>query len=445
MLLIGNARLITHNENAPYIENGCVAVQDGIIEAFGTTADLRSRYPDADWHDAKGRVVMPGLICAHTHIYSAFARGLAMPKKAPNRTFSDILRNQWWHIDKTLNEADNLYSAYATGLESVRYGVTTIFDHHASQSHVSGSLFAINKALEHIGLRRSLCYEVSDRDGQQAARQGIEENIAFIDYANSEPSGMVSGMFGLHASFTLSSDTLAACTKAMGTRGAGYHIHTAEGIEDVYDSLEKYGKRVVERLFDAGILGDKTLSIHNIHVTPAEMDLLAKTNTMAVHNPESNMGNAVGNTPILPMLERGILMGLGTDAYTHDMFESLKVTNIIHKHHLCDSNIGFGEALGMLFSANAAICERFFPRAVGVIREGAAADLAVIDYTPHTPMHADNLGGHIMFGIMGRSVDSTMINGKFIMLERKMQTVDEAQVLAECRSQSEDFWKRVLA
>ncbi len=443
MQLIGNGRLITWHKTKPYIEDGCVAFEGDTIVDFGTTADIRPAYPDADFYDAKGRVIMPGLINAHTHIYSSFARGLNFSQREPDRDFSDILKNKWWHIDKVLNHADNRYSAYATGLESVRYGVTTIFDHHASQRHVMGSLRTLSDALCDIGLRSCLCYEVSDRDGEGTAEEGIAENISFIDYAKKSDNPLIAGMFGLHASFTLSEATLQKCVGAMGTRTAGYHIHAAEGVVDLYDSLAKYGKRVIPRLFDAGILGDKTLCIHNIHINAAEMDMLRQTNTMAVHNPQSNMGNAVGCTPILQLLSRGILLGLGTDGYTQDMFESLKTANIIHKHVLCNPNIGFLESMEMLFSGNTAICSRFFEKPLGIISPGAYADIIVADYNPHTPMSAQNIAGHLMFGMMGRAVDTTVIGGQFVMRERVMQTVDEAELLAECRAQSSDFWARL--
>jgi len=443
MLLIGNGILITWNASMPYLEDGAVVFDGNSILDFGSTGEMRKKYDGAESYDARGRLIMPGLINAHTHIYSSFARGLSMPQPGPNKDFLDILENIWWRIDKVLNEQDNLYSAYATGLESVRYGVTTLFDHHASQYNVEGSLFAIEKALSHIGLRASLCYEVSDRDGKDTAKKAINENINFIDYSVKKDSDLIRGMLGLHASFTLSPETLEQCVEAIGSRNAGFHVHCAEGIGDLYDSLNKYGKRVVERLHDAKILGEKTLAIHNIHINDAEMDILKATNTMTVHNPESNMGNAVGCTPALHMLKKGILLGLGTDAYTQDMFESLKAANIIHKHHQCNSNIGFTESIDMLFKNNAAICQRFWEKPLGIIKPGAYADIIVVDYIPHTPLNENNIYGHIMFGLMGRCVDSTIINGRFIMKDRVMQTVDEQEILAKSREQSADFWKRV--
>jgi len=206
----------------------------------------------------------------------------------------EILENIWWRIDKVLNLDDTRMSAYATGLESVRCGVTTLFDHHASQNHVAGSLFAIADALQDIGLRSALCYEVSDRDGAETAARAIRENTAFIEHAAKDKTDMRKGMLGLHASFTLSDKTLEDCVAAMGGKNVGYHVHVAEGIDDLRDALKKYGKRVVERLYDAGILGEKTLAVHNVHINAAEMELLKATDTVVVHNPESNMSNAVG-------------------------------------------------------------------------------------------------------------------------------------------------------
>ncbi|MDL2254027.1 putative aminohydrolase SsnA [Ruminococcaceae bacterium OttesenSCG-928-I18] len=445
MILIGNGRMITWDRANPYVEDGAVLLQGGTIQAVGDTQTLRRNHPEAEFYDAAGRLIMPGLINTHTHIYSSFARGLSLPQEKPNRNFGEILENQWWRIDKVLDLEDCKYSAYATGLESVRCGVTTLFDHHASQHHVRGSLFSIEKALRQIGLRANLCYEVSDRDGEEVAAQAIEENIDFIDYAQKQPGDVIKGMFGLHASFTLSDKTLEKCVAAMGARNAGYHVHVAEGIADLEDSQKKYGKRVVQRLYDAGILGEKTLAIHNVHIDETEMALLHQTGTMAVHNPESNMGNAVGCTPALEMLEHSVLLGLGTDAYTQDMFESLKVANLIHRHEKSDPSVGFMECIEMLFYNNARICERFFDTPLGILRPGAAADVIVLGYTPHTPLQAATLAGHVMFGLSGRCVDTSFIAGKYVMKDRVMQTLDEEDILAKARTQCADFWKRVTA
>jgi putative selenium metabolism protein SsnA len=441
MLCVGNGILITRDKQNPFIEDGCVAVDGNRIADVGATKALREKYAGAEFHDAKGNIIMPGLINAHGHIYSALARGMALKDSKPSHSFKDILENLWWRVDRSLGLPEIKYSAYTTYIDSIKNGVTTFFDHHASAGHVKDSLFAIADIAAELGVRTSLCYEVSDRDGESIASEGIAENAAFIEYADKQGGDMLKGMFGLHASFTLSDNTLEKCVSAAG--GAGFHVHVAEGIEDLNDSQSKYGKRVVERLSGFGILGSRSIAVHCIHIDEHEMDMLKQNDTIVVHNPESNMGNAVGYSAAVSMLKKGILVGLGTDGYTTDMLESLKVANILHKHELRDPNAAWAEAPQMLFENNAAICARYFDSPVGVIKKGALADIIVVDYQAPTPVTASNYNSHILFGMMGRNVISTMIDGRFIMKDREILTADEERIYAESRETARKFWERV--
>ena len=293
-----------------------------------------------------------------------------------------------------------------------------------------------------MGMRSCLCYEVSDRDGKEVAEQGIRENVEFINSCNRTGDDMAKGMFGLHASLTLSDETLSRCCEENAGTGAGFHIHAAEGRVDLEDCLRRHGRRVIERLSDFGILGSKTIAAHCVHVDDREMDLLRESKTKVVHNPESNMGNAVGCAPVIDMLRRGVHVGLGTDGYTCDMFESLKVANILHKHHLADPKAGWAEAPDMLFRNNSLICEEYFSRPLGRLVPGAFADVIVVDYDPPTPMHAGNLDGHILFGISGPMVDTTVINGRVVMREGELTDIDEAEILAKSRELAEKVWQR---
>ena len=443
MLLIGNGRLITRGEDNRLIDSGCVAVDGRLIAEVGDTAALRAKYPGAEFIDASGGVIMPGLINAHNHIYSAFARGISIRGYAPNG-FLEILDGLWWRLDRNLLLEDTRWSAMATYLDCIKNGCTTVFDHHASYGGIRGSLFAIADAAKELGVRSCLCYEVSDRDGEAKMREAVSENAEFIRFASGDDSDMLKGMMGLHASFTLSDGSLALCRENT-PDGVGFHIHVAEGMADVYDSLKKYGKRVVNRLFDNGILGQNTITGHCIHVSGLEMEIIKDTDTMVVHNPESNMGNAVGIPPCMEMMRRGIMLGLGTDGYTQDMFESEKVANVIHKHELCDPGAAWGEVPKMLFYNNAAMAGRFFDTRPGVLEAGAAADIVVSDYVPLTPMTADNCDGHIVFGMSGRSVVTTVIDGVVKMRNRELVGIDEEAILAKCRERAADLWRRVNA
>ena len=292
------------------------------------------------------------------------------------------------------------------------------------------------------GVRGCLCYEVSDRDGTEVAAQGIEENRAFLQHCRQSIGSQLRGLFGLHASFTLSDKTLARCREAAADFNAGFHVHTAEAASDVDQCVREHGKRVVERWHDLGILGSRTLAAHCVHVNNREIELLRDTGTNVVHNPESNMGNAVGCAPVLEMMRRGVRVGLGTDGYTADMFESLKAANLVPKHRSGDPSVGWAEPPQMLFRDNAAIATECLGRPVGKLVPGALADIILVTYDPPTPLHAANLDGHILFGFSGGAVATTIIGGQIVMEDRKLCAIDEEEVMAKARASAAELWKR---
>lgn len=440
-MIIGNGTVLTNDGTHRVLPSGAVLVQGNEIIEVGDFSELKARYPDEGIHDVGGRLIMPGMINAHSHIYSAFARGFG--PKDPTRNFLEILENLWWHLDKELTVEDTKVSAYGTLSDSIMQGVTTVIDHHASPHHINGSLFAIAEAAADLGIRTSLCYETSDRDGDVIAREGIRENAGFIRWANMQDSDMVHGLFGLHAAFTLSDQTLDACREAAQGLDTGFHIHVAEGADDEILSVKEHGMRVVHRLERFGILGPKTLAIHCVHADDEELDRIRETDTMVVHNPASNMGNAVGTSPVVKMLRKEILVGLGTDAYTNDMFESMKVAKILQSHALSDPTVGFGEALTLQFENNPKILSRYFKKPLGVLQAGAYADLIVVDYDPLTPLNETTWGGHVLFGLSGCKVRDTMINGRFVMKDRILLTMDHTDLMAKCRSHAKELWSKL--
>ena len=431
MLIIGNGRLVTRDAGQPFFENGAVAIDGTTIKKVGTLEEIKKEFPEAEFVDAKGGVIMPAFINTHEHIYSAMARGLSIKGYDPHG-FLDILDGLWWTIDRHLTNEQTRQSARVTFIDSIKNGVTTVFDHHASFGQIKDSLFAIEDAAKEFGVRACLCYEVSDRDGMDKSREAVLENARWIKHALADDTDMFAGMMGMHAQFTISDETMefAAANKP---DEVGYHIHVAEGIEDLHDCLHKYGKRIVNRLMDHDLLGPQTMTAHCIYVNEQEMDLLKATDTMVVHNPESNMGNACGCPPTMRIFQKGILTGLGTDGYTHDMFESYKVANVLHKHSLCDANAAWGEVPAMLFEGNAKMANRYFNIPLGVLKEGAAADVVVVAYDRLTPLTADNINSHMLFGINGAMTQTTICNGKVLMKDRELTVIDEAKAMADCR------------
>ncbi|MCR4403987.1 MAG: putative aminohydrolase SsnA [Candidatus Acetothermia bacterium] len=442
-ILIEHARIWTNG--AGLIEDGFVLIEGDKIARVGKMGDRPKPPKGAEAIDVKGRLLLPGFVCAHTHLYSALARGLALPGVSPKR-FGEILEQFWWRLDKALDQERIYYSALIGGIEFIKSGVTTILDHHASPNSIRGSLKAIKRAVvDELGLRASLCYETSDRDGPERAREGIAENIEFFDYAQAEGDDRLSALIGLHASFTLSDETLKRLKRELGDREAGFHIHLAEGPEDQEDSLKRYKKRVVERLRDLGILNDKTVLAHGVHLDENEKAILAEAGAILVHNPQSNMNNAVGVADIPGMLNKGILVGLGNDGFGYEMLSDLRAMTLVHKLARRDPKaMGFDLAHKVFFENNYAIVKRLFGVEVGKIRPGYQADLIIVDYLPPTPLTEGNLMGHLLFGLVGNPrVLTAIVDGRVVMKDRRILGVDEEAAYREARGAAERLWKRI--
>jgi putative selenium metabolism protein SsnA len=436
-ILIKNGIIITLEDPNRILVGHAVLVEDGRIRnILPQKAAMNFRGKTID---AFGKVVMPGFINAHTHFYSSFARGLT--KAAPAGNFPAILRNLWWRLDRQLSLDDCYTSTLVAGLEAIRHGTTTVFDHHASPHAVQGSLEAVGKAVRKMGLRACLCYEVSDRDGREIAQAGMEENLRCIEECQAPNQDHLRALFGLHASFTLGQKTLRTCVEKAVRSHAGFHIHCAEDISDQQITRRKFGRSVVERLADHGVLGPRSICAHAVHLNDHEWDLLAETRTAVVHNPQSNMNNAVGVMDLARATQKGVVVGLGTDAMTYNMLEELRSAIWAQRLSCKNPNAVFGTAVDLLIRNNQTIANRYFP-AVGQIKEGWQADLICIDYIPPTEMNETNFPGHLVFGLSQAVVDTTIVGGKILMQNKKLTLLDEAEILKRSRTLSKALWKR---
>ncbi|MFO3666720.1 putative aminohydrolase SsnA [Anaerococcus kampingiae] len=439
-MIIKAKTIITNDESNNFYEDSAILIEGKIIKEIGDFEKIKKENPNQEIVDFSDKLVMPGLICAHSHCYSAYARGMSVSN--PTDNFFHVLENLWWALDKKLTLEDVRLNALTTFMESIHNGVTTIIDHHSGPNSIEGSLFTMADAAKELGIRASLCYEVSDRDGLDKRDLGIAENINWIREAEKHDD-MLNALFGLHASFTLSDETLAKCQKAMEGFDNGYHVHIAEGIEDEWETFKISGKRVVDRLDAYEIFRPKTLSIHNVHINEREMDILKARDAMAVFNPQSNMNNAVGAPPVLRMLDKNILLGLGTDAYTNDIFESMRVAKVLLTHESHDSTKGFAEAIKLLFENNPKIMDRFLKNPVGKIKEGAYADIIALDYDPMTPLNGNNWMGHAIFGLNGGLVTDSIINGKIVMKDREIKTIDQKEIHEKSRQRAKEIWPKL--
>ncbi len=453
-ILIGNAAIATLNARNELIEHGALVVRDGVIVAIGKTTDLRAQYPVAEMVDARGGLVLPGLLCTHTHFYGAFARGMAIPGEPP-KNFPEILERLWWRLDKLLTLEDTRASADIFMVDAIRHGTTCVIDHHASPNAVDGSLDVIAEAVEQAGIRACLAYEVSDRDGPAITEAGIHENERFIRSLYERPAakqGLLAGSFGLHASFTLSPHSLEKCAALGAALGVGFHIHVAEDACDEDDSVTRYGVRTVERLERSDILGPLSIAAHCVHVNSSEIGRLAHTRTHVVHNPRSNMNNAVGVAPVQEMRASGVNVGLGNDGFSMNMLQEMKVAYLMPKLAGRDPRLMPGDVvMDMAFARNARIAEAVFRPFAGTpehffgeLRPGAAADLAILEYHPPTPMMVGNLPWHLIFGADGTHVRDTMVAGRWLMRDRKLLTLDEERIMARARELSVKLWARMV-
>jgi putative selenium metabolism protein SsnA len=436
-ILIKNGIIATLGEKNKVLTGHALLIEDGLIKKIAPQKSFKGKYGKVI--DAAGKLVMPGFINAHMHFYSTFARGLG--KADPSRCFVDILNNLWWRLDKKLTNPDSYYSAVIPLINAVRKGTTTLIDHHASPFAITGSLAAVEKAVRQTGLRACLCYEVSDRDGKERAKEGLDENSVFIATCQTRNDNMVQAMFGLHASFTISDETLEEAAYRGHKLGAGFHIHTAESTADQLQCESHHKLRVVERLRDFGILGRKSIAAHCVHVDEKEIEILRETDTAVVHNPQSNANNAVGIADLTGLAAQGVLVGLGTDAMTVNMLEEVRCALWL-QHLKRDPSQGFMETANALLVNNAKIANRYFKN-VGELKAGYAADIAIIDYLPPTPMDASNFAGHLIFGISQATVDTTIAAGKILMEGKKLKLdLDEEEVSRKSAELSKKLWSR---
>ncbi len=284
-------------------------------------------------------------------------------------------------------------------IDAIRHGTTTLIDHHASPSAIEGSLDQIAEAVTSAGVRASLCYEVTDRNGSEGAKQGIDENVRFYRRLEDNPHPLLAASFGLHASLTLSDATLEKC-RAVAPDGCGFHVHTAEHEVDEYDSLQKSGIRVIDRLEKFLLLGPKSIAVHAVHIDAREVQILAQTGTWVTHQPRSNMNNGVGIGNVESFMRAGIPVCLGNDGFSNAMWEEWKTAYLVHKLWTRDPRrMGGYDVVQMAVYNNAKLANMFFPgQNIGKIVPGAAADLILVDYHPYTECTAGNLPWHILFG-----------------------------------------------
>jgi putative selenium metabolism protein SsnA len=415
----------------PAVEKACLRIEGETIVERGPSLAPRA---GEEVVDLAGELVLPGLVNAHTHLYSALARGMPAPREPPG-SFVEILEKVWWRLDRALDEESVHLSGLVGAIEAARSGTTVLFDHHASPSFVAGSLGTLRRALEAVGLRAVLCYETTDRNGLEGRDAGIAENRAFLAKG---PSALGRGMVGGHASFTLSDSSLELLAGATRDGASGLHVHVAEDRADVEDCVKRSGAGIVERLRRHELLGPRAILVHGVHLSIPELLEAQAAGAWLVHCSRSNMNNAVGHAPTAGFRRAA----LGTDGLDEDMLAEARAAFLRMRD--AGRADAFTAALEMLAGGHR-LAGAFFGLPLGRLDAGAPADLVVLEYGPPTPLSAGSLAGHVLFGLDRSHVRSTMVAGHFVLRDRRILNVDEAAVLASARQAARGLWERMGA
>ncbi len=372
--------------------------------------------------DCTGKYITQSFVCGHHHIYSALARGMGAPKKNPEN-FNEILKYVWWTLDKCLDVEMIEASALYTAIASLKNGVTFVIDHHASPFAIGGSLDIIATAFEKVGASHLLCYEISDRDGTEKALEGLVETAEFLEDNQ--------GLVGLHASFTVSDDTLQKAVRLMKHYDTGIHIHVAEAESDQQHCTDTYGMRIIERLQKFGALDSpKTILGHCLHLSEKEKKIISKSQAWVVQNTESNLNNKVG---YFNAANLGDNIMMGTDGMHSDMLRSAKAAFFVGQNF---DTIGYDSVYQRFRNADKYLNSNKF-------KGHGPNNLVVLDYDTPTPFNQGNFYGHFVFGLESKHVKHVISQGKLVVENGKITTADEEKILAGAKIQAERLWSKM--
>ena len=436
-ILIENGLIVTADARNTIYDRGYVVLEDGRIVEVGKGDASQSADEKID---AKGCVVIPGLITAHTHLYGILLRGASLNIDPPT-DFAQILQRVWWPLDEALTLEDAKASAYSASADMLRNGSTFFADTYSGPNSIEGSLDAIAEATNHIGMRAMLAFEMTERDTAEDGARGLDENVRFASQC--ECAGLASLMMSIHASFTVSDELISKAVSEARRLKIPITIHTSEGLVDLYHNLEKFGERTVERLNRLGVLGLGTVLAHCVHVDENEINLIAESKTSVAHNPMSNMLNAVGTSPVPAMLRKGIPVGLGNDGWIYDPFENMRCALTVHRLENRNPSIIGNEEVFKMVTFDGARCYGL-ENQIGSIEKGKAADIVILDgLRVPTPLNSSSVIGHLVHTFSGRDVKHVIVDGKMVVKDSRLTQIDDKEVAEISANAAESLWSKL--
>ncbi len=443
-ILVKGGTIVTMDPNRRILDDHSTIIENGKFRAIGRTSDIMRDWKADEVVDASGGVVMPGLICSHTHLYGILLQGAKLEIHPPS-DFTQILQRVWWPVDENLTLEDAYASAKVGCLEFLKTGTTTFADTYSGPNSIDGVLDKISKAVDEVGIRGLVAFEATERHSREEGERGVRENARFAAGVKKNGRSKAMPLFSLHASFTVTDELIQSTRRLASKYGVPVTIHTCEGLGDLQHNIERYGKRTLERLRDVGFLGPDVVLAHCVHVNDNDIDIIANSGTKVAHNPMSNMLNAVGTAPILSMLRKGIPVGLGNDGYIFDGFENMRTAYLIHRAVSRDPNAI--DAYTVLEMATIRGAELYgLADQLGSIEVGKKADLILVkpDVLP-TPLDSDSVVGHLINGTEGRDVRTVIVDGEILVRDRAVTTVDQVEIEGRAQTAAAELWERLRA
>jgi len=393
---------------------------------------LSSNFNEIDLN-AGGRVITIPMVNFHDHFYSRLAKGL--PVQLPTARFHDILKNLWWKLDHALDE-EMIQACVQMGIiESIRHGVSYIFDHHSSPGSIKSSLSIIKSELEKYGLRGVLCFESSDRNGQQVAQQTLGVHEQFF---KKDLSSDFKCMLGLHASFTLTDETLRQASQVIQKYNLGIHIHLCEDPIDRELSLKEYNCLPVKRLIHFKLLNSKSILSHGIHLTANDYSTIAKMGSAIAYNPDSNLNNAVG-LPDFNKVPNDIPILAGTDGMHANIARSLKQLFLLYRHQGNSFEQTFNWIRKIYFDQLKFI-RQYYPD-YPELQIGDRGDMIIWDYVPPNFLTRENFWGHFIYGILEYPIHSVIQHGKFLMKNFQILHLNEDVIWNNIRKHGQRLYE----
>ncbi|HBY57681.1 MAG TPA: amidohydrolase [Candidatus Atribacteria bacterium] len=433
---------------AKVIKGAYLLLEDGLKEEWGVRVEgnkiaevapnekLKVETGD-EVFDFTHKLIAPGFINGHMHMYGVLSHGISVETFVHD--FSSFLEDFWWpYIENRLNHQLIEITTRWACVEMIKSGITTFMDVLEAPNAIPNALEVEAEAVNQAGLRGILSFEACERMGKENGQLGLKENRDFIRKYN-QSDNLVQGMMSVHTLFTADKEYLIQAKKMADELGCDIHMHLSESVYEPNWSIEKYGKRPVEVYNELNFLGPNVVASQGVQLEPKEIDILAEKGARLVHMPLSNCEVGGGIAPVPALLAKGIKVGLGTDGYLNNYFEVMRGAFLIHKAY--QQNPAIMPAKDVYKMATNEGAKAIGRDNLGCIKVGYFADLIAVKVDTPTPLNSKNIYDQLILFRNPTDVTEVMINGKFILRDGELLTINEEKTRIELRAAVEKFWK----